>query len=177
MKQKLYEKLGLDDDADIDALPISQGQAEAAKQFESKIKRYERELAESREKAGEIAERLKQSTLENLLEKAISGHEWIDRDVAVMLAKQNIKWEDDSPYYEAEGKLMQISDGIKFLAGAKPHLLKSAGAGGSGYRQQGAMPDEKNPWAKETLNLTRQGEILKTDPQLAEKLQKAAKRN
>ena len=177
MKQKLYEKLGLDDDADIDALPISQGQAEAAKQFESKIKRYERELAESREKAGEIAERLKQSTLENLLEKAISGHEWIDRDVAVMLAKQNIKWEDDSPYYEAEGKLMQISDGIKFLAGAKPHLLKSAGAGGSGYRQKGAMPDENNPWAKETLNLTRQGEILKTDPQLAEKLQKAAKRN
>ena len=35
---------------------------------------------------------------------------------------------------------------------------------------------ENNPWAKKTLNLTRQAEILKTDPKLAGRLQATAKR-
>ncbi|HRF88774.1 MAG TPA: hypothetical protein PK244_09300, partial [Pseudomonadales bacterium] len=46
-RAKLFERLGLDDDADIDALPDAKGQAEAAKQYEQKLKRIERELADS----------------------------------------------------------------------------------------------------------------------------------
>jgi len=36
---------------------------------------------------------------------------------------------------------------------------------------------EKNPWAKETLNLTEQARILKEDPQLAAKLKSEAARS
>lgn len=176
VKQKLFERLGLDDDSDLDALPDAKGQAEASKQYEQKLKRLERDLADSQRVSSELSDKIRAATLETMLEKAISAHEWIDRDVALMLARQSVKWEDDTPFYEADGKMMQIGDGVKFLAGAKPHLLKQAGAGGSGFRSKGAMPDEKNPWSKEHLNLTKQGEILKTDPQLAQKLRLAASR-
>lgn len=175
-RAKLFERLGLDDDADIDALPDPKGQAEAAKQYEQKLKRIERELADSVGLNKTLGEKIRSTTLESALEKAVSEFEWLDRDVAVMLSRQAIKWEDDDPYFEADGKLISIADGVKFLAGAKPHLLKQAGAGGSGFRSKGAMPDEKNPWSKEHLNLTKQGEILKTDPQLAHKLRLAASR-
>lgn len=174
IKQRLFEKLGLDDDADIDSLPDSKGQAEAAKQYESKVKRLERELLESSGSVSSLSSRIKEMTLESALEKAISAHDWIDRDVALMLSKSAIKWEDDTPLYEADGKLMALADGVKFLAGAKPHLLKSAGAGGSGFRQKGAMPEIKNPWSKESLNLTLQGKILTDDPAMAARLKAAA---
>lgn len=35
-------------------------------------------------------------------------------------------------------------------------------------------PPADNPWKKESLNLTKQGQILREDPELAERLQKAA---
>jgi len=174
-RQKLFEKLGLDDDADIDSLPEVKGQAEAAKQFEAKMKRLERELQDSGGTVAALKGQIREATLESQLEKAVGAHEWIDKDVAVMLSKNCIKWEDDTPFFEAEGKLMSIADGVKFLASAKPHLLKNAGAGGSGYRPKGAMPDVKNPWAKESFNLSLQGKILKENPQLAEQLKQAAK--
>lgn len=176
VKQKLFERLGLDDDSDLDSLPDAKGQAEASKQYEQKLKRLERDLADSQRVSSELSDKIRAATLETMLEKAISAHEWIDRDVALMLVRQSVKWEDDTPFYEADGKMMQIGDGVKFLAGAKPHLLKQAGASGSGFRPKGVMPDEKNPWAKETLNLTKQGEILKNDPQLASQLKLAASR-
>jgi hypothetical protein len=175
-RAKLFERLGLDDDADIDALPDAKGQAEAAKQYEQKLKRVERELADALGLNKSLGEKIRSTTLESALEKAVSEFEWLDRDVAVMLAKQAIKWEDDDPYFEADGKLISIADGVKFLAGAKPHLLKQVGASGSGFRPKGVMPDDKNPWAKESFNLTKQGEIFKKDPQLAQKMRLAASR-
>lgn len=54
IKVKLYEKLGLDDDADLDALPEVRGQAEAAKQVEARMKRLERDLADANKARGDI---------------------------------------------------------------------------------------------------------------------------
>ena len=45
----LLEKLGLDSLDDLASLPDAKGSAEAAKQYEAKLKRMERELAETKE--------------------------------------------------------------------------------------------------------------------------------
>jgi hypothetical protein len=44
------------------------------------------------------------------------------------------------------------------------------GGGGGGDLRKG----ERNPWAKETFNMTEQGAIYKADPARAERLAKAA---
>lgn len=46
------------------------------------------------------------------------------------------------------------------------------GGGGGG---QGGSGGQKNPWKKETYNLTEQGKILKEDPDLAKQLIAASK--
>jgi hypothetical protein len=55
-------------------------------------------------------------------------------------------------------------------------LVKAAGAGGSGYRPGGgaAPATTKNPFARETFNLTEQIALRKENPQLAEQLKAAA---
>jgi len=55
-------------------------------------------------------------------------------------------------------------------------LVKGSGASGGsagGSNNSGGAAD-KNPWKKETLNLTEQGRILQSDPILAEQFKKAA---
>jgi len=46
LQTKLFDKLGVETVEDIESLPDGKGQAEAMKQFEAKVKRLERELAE-----------------------------------------------------------------------------------------------------------------------------------
>ena len=46
------------------------------------------------------------------------------------------------------------------------------GGGAQGGSNNGA--GQANPWAKETFNLTKQGEILNRDPELAERLKASA---
>ena len=181
IKGRLFERLGIDSEEDLDALPDAKGQAEAAKQHEARIKRLERELAEAAKGREEIAGRYRQAQLEAQLEKALSGpadqpYKWIDRDVAALLLKQGVQWEEDAPLYLADGKPVPLAEAAKYLAKAKPHLLQTTGAGGSGYRPNGATP-AKNPWAPGSINLTEQGRILTTDPAQAAALQAAAKQN
>ena len=69
------------------------------------------------------------------LAKAMQSHEWINPRVVETYLKDSISWEDDQPFYKAEdGKLVALGDGVKLIAQTMPELLKSHGAGGSGYR-------------------------------------------
>jgi hypothetical protein len=72
--------------------------------------------------------------LDAALEKALSEHDWIDRDVAALLARAGVAWEEDRILYQAGDRAVPLADGVKLIAQTKPHLLKSAGAGGSGYK-------------------------------------------
>ena len=132
IKETLFEKLGLDDDADLDTLPEVKGQAEAAKQFEQRIKRLEREKAEALAKAGEIEGKWKSSRLEAALAKAVSAHEFVDNDLVSRYISADVQWEDDQIMVRAGDKLMPLEDGVKLIAQTKPHLLKAQGRAGSG---------------------------------------------
>lgn len=48
------------------------------------------------------------------------------------------------------------------------------GIGGSGVKETSRVQNQRNPWAKETLNLTEQARIRRENPALAEKLKAAA---
>lgn len=134
IKVKLYEKLGLDDDADIDALPEVRGQAEAAKQVEARMKRLERDLADANKARGDIETKFKTTRRDAELSRAIAAHEFIDNDLVVNYAAGRVRFEGDDLFFEAEdGKLISVADGVKHIAATKPHLLKARGAGGSGH--------------------------------------------
>lgn len=54
----------------------------------------------------------------------------------------------------------------------KPYVAKGQGSGAPGSGKPGSS--EVNPWAKETRNLTQQGEVIRADKVKAERMMKAA---
>jgi hypothetical protein len=56
----------------------------------------------------------------------------------------------------------------------KPFIIKPSGSNGKGSGKETSTED--NPWAKDTWNMTRQGQVLTADRVKAERLMKAAKR-
>lgn len=132
VKATLFEKLGLDEDADIDTLPEVKGQAEAVKQFEAKLKRLEREKTEALQRATDIEGKYKGSRMDAALAKALSAHEFIDTDLVANYIGSRAVWEDDQIMVKEGDKLMPLEDGVKLIASTKPHLLKAQGRAGSG---------------------------------------------
>src|SRR5262245_38937082 len=89
--------------------------------------------------------------------------------------------------YEADGQTVRVGkDGITPLTldewvdqqvADAPHLFESSaggGAAGNGSGGAGGNKTVKNPFKKETWNLTEQMKLQKTDPQLAARLKAAA---
>lgn len=173
-QSRVLEKLGIDSLDDIDSLPEPKGQAEAVKQFEAKLKKMERDLADRNTAFADLEGKHRASLMDVALSKALSAHEWVDNDVATLLAKQSIQFEGDELVFKSGEKIMTLEDGIKTLATAKPHLLKSAGAGGSGYQQQGGSGNAANPWSKEAWNVTGQIGMERDNPQAAAKFKAEA---
>jgi hypothetical protein len=177
-KAQLFEKLGLDDDADLDALPEAKGQAEAAKQLEARLKRMERDLADAVKVRGEIETKFQASRREAALTKALASHDFIDSDLVGSYASGRLRFEGDEMLFETDdGKLVSVDDGIKHLAAVKPHLLKARGAGGSGHVPgAGSAGGTKNPWAHGSENITEQISLAKENPNLAAQLKAAARK-
>jgi len=62
---------------------------------------------------------------------------------------------------------------IEDLATAAPHLFaENQGSGATGSARAGFAYSGTNPWNPKTLNLTEQGRILRTQPELAARLKK-----
>lgn len=142
--EKLCEKLGVESIDEIESLPDAKGQAEAVKQFEAKMKRLERELADERKVKDELSGKLRETSLTVKLEKALGAHEWLDRDTASLLLKNNVVYEGDDAFFKtSDGKMISLEEGAKALAQTKQFLLKSSGAGGSGYTGAGGAGGEK----------------------------------
>lgn len=135
----LLEKLGLDSLDDLANMPDAKGAAEAAKQFEAKTKRLERELAETRQ-AREQAEGKYKGTLQRAaVAEALGGHEFIARDIVESFIGARLVWEGDDLLFKADdGRLMPIKDGVAGIAKTRPELLKPTGSGGAGVRQGNA---------------------------------------
>lgn len=174
---RLMEKLGIDSADGLDDLPDMKGQADVARQFDVKLKRLERQLADVSGERDAAVGKFRSALQKAALASALSKHEFIDRDVIEQFISSRLVWEGDDLMFKADDeKMVSIDDGVAGVAKVKPHLLKSAGAGGSGYRPSaGRGPDQKNPWMKDTLNLTEQVRLRSENPQLAAQLQAQAK--
>lgn len=134
LNAQIMDKLGISDAEELDALPDLKGQADAAKQFEAKVKRLERELAERSEMLQKVSDARRADQQTALLAKAMQAHDWNDSEVVENFISSRITWEDEQPFYKlADGSLKSLDEGVTLLANEKPALLKSRGAGGSGY--------------------------------------------
>jgi hypothetical protein len=177
LRDQLFDRLGISEEEDLENLPDIKGQAEATKAVEARLKRMEKELNEKSGALEGYTKRYRDSLLTASLVKAINEHEWVDKEVVEMAVKARIGWVDDEPFYQTDKGAISIEEGVKLFAQDKPQLLKSTGAGGSGYNpSSGNLKQMKaNPFAKGgSFNLTEQGRLYRENPQLAEQLKIAA---
>lgn len=179
---KALEKLGIDSLEELDDLPSAKGQADALKQFESKLKRAERERDEKSKAFDDLTSKYGSERRERALTDALAKHqvrpEYVD-DVRVLIGAR-LRAEGDEFLFDHAGQVAPLSDGVAAYLKAKPeYVLPSGGAQhGSGFR--GAKPGDAqrntqaNPFAKTTFNLTEQLRLRRDEPQLAEQMQAAA---
>ena len=122
-------------------------------------------------KEGELAATRKQNAIK------LKALEAGPNDVADILP--HIK--TDAVTVAEDGTITGLEEQLAKLKEAKPYLFKGAEPGGTGGSKgggpKGGKEPTKNPWAKETFNLTEQGRILREDPELARSLMGAIKSN
>jgi len=81
------------------------------------------------------------------------------------------KGPDGKPIYGPKAEPLTPDEWVETLAKEAPHLFEqSAGSGAEGSKGGAKGTTGANPWKTETLNRTRQAQILKTDPQAAKRL-------
>jgi hypothetical protein len=135
----LLEKLGLDSLDDLDGLPDAKGAAEAAKQYEAKLKRLERENQTLKQTADEVSGKYRTSLQRAAIADALGGHEFIARDVVETFVSNRLSWEGDDLLFKTDdGKLIPVKDGVAGIAKTRPELLKPTGTGGAGVRSTNA---------------------------------------
>lgn len=160
-------------------------------------KQYKAQVDELNKKLGELQGQLKDN--QTATEQITKLQEQIKEKEAEILATRKltaIKLEilkanpndvsDILPHIKQDAVTVADDDSItgleeqlKALKEAKPYLFKEVDPAGTGGSKGGGPKDKKthikNPWLPESFNLTEQGRILKTDPELAQTLMAQAK--
>lgn len=137
VQAKLFERLGIDSAEEIDTLPDAKGQAEAARQFEAKLKRAEKERDEAKANASKAGGDLQKLRTDIEIEKALGAQNWRNRETAATIIRAGLVQEEDGVFYRAGEKLIPIKDAIEVIAKEQPFLVNSTGARGSGYQGDG----------------------------------------
>jgi hypothetical protein len=188
-KKQLQKKLpDIPDGIDVQELlefkrRTEQQQLESQGKYNEALKTYEQQF---RDREGSYQQRIEQ------LEAEVRGLR-LDSRVVAKLADQvhdpadvlrlhsnNLTLNDSGePVYKDGYQELPLEDWVGQLQQQKPWLFKAPKPQGTGApvgtRSTGTIPSGmKNPWSREHFNLTEQGRILRTDPQLAEKLKAAA---
>lgn len=139
----LLDRLGIDSIDDIESLPDAQGMADAAQQFEAKLRRANDQLAAEKGLREAAEGRFMESQKAAHLSKALSAHEWVASDIVETFIAPRLKWDGDELLFETEaGRLTSVKDGVSDLAKSRPELLKPSGAGGAGVRSNQARGSE-----------------------------------
>ena len=74
-----------------------------------------------------------------------------------------------------DGKVTGLDEQLTALKQAKPFLFKDSKPKGKGYEPNGGSgPITNNPFAKDTFNLTKQGQLFRENPEQAKALAAAA---
>lgn len=133
--------------------------------------------ADNKTKDEEHKTKLNDLAIASAVKLALAG-EVHDPDMVLgILDKTKIKIADD-------GKVEGLDDQVKALQSSKAFLFVEKDDDGKGKfkgikpaesKDKGGGGGHKNPWKKESFNLTEQGRILRDDPDLAKQLQASAK--
>lgn len=167
---KLMEKLGIETLDELDALPAARGQAEALKQLETRLKAKDSLLTERDKAIADLMSKHRDALLANELERVMATHEFVDREVVAAFIRQHLDFVDDKPVFQSEGQALPVTEGVAKLLEAKPTLLKSAGARGSGYNPN-ARGGGVKPFGEMTL--TERSELYRRNPTEYDRLEAA----
>lgn len=111
--------------------------------------------------------RIKTLQLDSAIKLAL-GESVQDLDIVSSLIKR------DTLVLGEDGKVSGLKEQVEDLRKTKPFLFKQEG-GMPGYHPRGGGgPLMDNPFAKETFNLTKQGQLLKENPEKAREMASAA---
>lgn len=146
---EVLDRLGLESFDDLENLPDPK-QIETSQQELAKLKRLEREHAETLKKLEQSESSRREILGRSVVTEALSGHEFIAGDIVTDHIRNRLVWEDDELLYKQEdGNLVTVKDGVAAFAKSRPELLKSTGAGGAGVRSNNARGGQ------EQLTMTR----------------------
>lgn len=135
----LMDRLGIESLDDLDNLPDVKGAADAAKQYEAKLKRAERERDTALAARDEVNGKYLDSKKSAILAEALGSHEFLAKDVVTSFISNRLQWEgEDLLYRTDDGNLVTVKDRVAGVAKTRPELLKSAGTGGAGVRSSNA---------------------------------------
>lgn len=136
---RMAELLGVEPDADLDALPDPKGQADAVKQHEAKIRRLERENAEFQRARDEAMGQIKTMRRDQSLAQALEGHRFKNpSDVRVLLQSRVVEEGDELYFKTDDGKTVSLKDGAAWFAKTRPDYVEASDAGGSGSGFKGS---------------------------------------
>ncbi|MBZ4662775.1 MAG: hypothetical protein JG776_457 [Caloramator sp.] len=159
-QKKLYKQQADDLNRQLEDM---KKQAKGNEELQNQIQELQAKLQESENK-------IKDVSLTAAIKMAAIKANAKDPDIVSMLidkSKLNIK--EDGSIEGLEEQLKSIAESKAFLFG-EPQTKIGSGSNPAG----GANSAIKNPWSKETFNLTEQAKILKENPALAEQLKAAA---
>lgn len=156
LKEQLKER-----DAQLDDLKTkAAGNEELTKQIN--------DLKEQNKKATEEYQaKLDKQAFDFALERKLAGEKARNpKAVKALLNLDNIKLDGEN--------LIGLDDQLKAIKESDGYLFDDQPAGGTGANPVGGGTTRKNPWKKETFNLTEQAKILQENPTLAAQLKAAA---
>ena len=127
------------------------------------------ELQEANKKAtGEYEAKIKQMQFDHALDAELkAANAKNTKAVKALLKLENIKLDGES--------ISGLKEQLDELKKSDAYLFDATVIGKDPNNRGNSSAGGKNPWKKETFNLTEQGKILREDPELAKQLQAAAK--
>ena len=174
LNRQLMEKLGIETVEELDALPPAKGQAEALKQLETRLKAKDTALAEKETALQALSQKYRDSQAQTQLDQALATYEFIDRDLVAAHLRGQLTWQDEQLRFTTEKGAVPLTEGVKTFVEAMPDVVKCSGARVSGYNPSARGAEVKNPWAKDSFNLTEQLRLVADNPTLAAQLKTQA---
>lgn len=122
---------------------------------------------ENKEAAKKHEQELKDIKLTNAIKLAIAGKVFDEDMAASLFDKNKLVLTDD-------GKVAGLNEQLESIKKDKSFLFKTDKVEPHYNPAGGGAPTGKNPWAKDSFNLTEQGNLIKSDPAQAKELAAAA---
>ncbi len=151
LEARILEKLGIDSLDDLDNLPDPKAgkvEADALKQFETRLKRAERDRDDAVKASEALKSQMTQARKQAAIAQALSAGGFHDQEAAELLLSSRIEQQDDDFVFKTkDGRFIPLSDGAKLIATEKPHLVKAQQGTGSGFRDAGGKTSKSMPQA------------------------------